>query len=62
MPDTATQISTPEVVGLFADRESFQAAVDALFAAGFERTDLSVLSSHESIDAAGKPASPGKMS
>ena len=60
MPDTATQISTPEVVGLFADRESFQAAVDALFAAGFERTDLSVLSSHESIDAAGKPSKPWK--
>lgn len=50
----------PDVVGLFADRETFQAAVDALFAAGFERTDLSVLSSHESIDAAGKPSKPWK--
>lgn len=57
---TATNItaaSTREVVGTFADREHFQAAIDALFKAGFSRTDLSVLSSHESIDAA---ASSGK--
>ncbi|WP_205762545.1 hypothetical protein [Magnetospirillum aberrantis] len=44
--------TTREVVGTFADREHFQAAVDALFKAGFVRTDLSVLSSHESIDTA----------
>lgn len=44
-----------EVVGLFAGRENFEAAVEALTAAGFERADLSVLGSHESIDAAGKP-------
>lgn len=43
---------TREVVGTFADREHFQSAVDALLKAGFTRTDLSVLSSHESIDAA----------
>lgn len=43
---------TREVVGTFADREHFQAAIDALFKAGFVRTDLSVLSSHDSIDAA----------
>jgi hypothetical protein len=42
-----------EVVALFADRESFEAAVEALLAAGFERSDLSVLASHQSIDAAG---------
>lgn len=47
-----------EVVGTFADREHFQAAIDALFKAGFARTDLSVLSSHESIDTA--TAGPGK--
>jgi hypothetical protein len=47
--------SSREVAGLFADRDSFQSAVDDLMAAGFERSDLSVLSSHESIDAAGKP-------
>ncbi len=49
-----------EAVGLFADRESFEAAVEALKGAGFERTDLSVLGSHESIDAAGEPGKPFK--
>lgn len=49
---TAIAAPTREVVGTFADREHFQSAVDALFKAGFTRTDLSVLSSHESIDAA----------
>lgn len=43
-----------EVVGTFADRDHFQSAVDALLKIGFTRTDLSVLSSHDSIDAAGK--------
>jgi hypothetical protein len=46
------------VVGLFADRENFETAVEALMAAGFERVDLSVLGSHESIDAAGTPGKP----
>jgi hypothetical protein len=45
----------PEVVGLFADRSSFQQALAALFAAGFERPSLSVLASHESLDAADPP-------
>jgi len=49
-----------EVVGLFANRESFEAAVAALTDAGFDRTDLSVLASHESIDAAGAPGKPWK--
>ena len=49
-----------EAVGLFADRESFEAAIEALKGAGFERADLSVLGSHESIDAAGKPGKPWK--
>ncbi len=40
------------MVGLFADREHFQAAVKALIKAGFERSQLSVLSSHQSLDAA----------
>ncbi len=44
-----------EVVGVFSDRARFEAAVNALTAAGFERSDLSVLASHESIDAAGDP-------
>ena len=47
-----------EVVGLFAGRQSFEAAIEALTAAGFERADLSVLGSHESIDAAGTPGKP----
>ena len=47
--------STREVVGTFADRRHFQEAVAALVKAGFARSDLSVLSSHRSIDAAGSP-------
>ncbi|MCP5366773.1 MAG: hypothetical protein H6907_10210 [Hyphomicrobiales bacterium] len=47
-----------EAVGHFADRASFEGAVAALQAAGFDRTDLSVLSSHESIDAAGREGMP----
>lgn len=52
---TATNSNTAaprEVVGTFSDREHFQAAIDRLIAAGFDRTDLSVLSSHESIEVA----------
>ncbi len=49
-----------EVVGLLNSRETFEKTVEALLQEGFERTDLSVLSSHESIDAAGKPAKPLK--
>ena len=40
-----------EVVGRFADRRSFQAAVEALLAAGFEPSDLSVLDTHEALSA-----------
>jgi hypothetical protein len=47
-----------EVVGLFRDRASFEGAVEALLGAGFERADLSVLASHESLDAAGRPGKP----
>lgn len=47
-----------EVIGLFADRDSFEAAIAALVEAGFDRADLSVLASHESIDAAGAPGKP----
>ncbi|MEO5336829.1 MAG: hypothetical protein H7841_08045 [Magnetospirillum sp. WYHS-4] len=57
MTDTAA-IPTREVVGLFADRQSFESAVNALLEVGFERADLSVLGSHESLDAAGKPGKP----
>ena len=44
-----------EVVGLFAERESFDRAVAELLSGGFERADLSVLASHESLEAAGRP-------
>lgn len=47
-----------EVVGLFEARPPFDRAVAELLAAGFERTDLSVLSSHQSLDAAGRPPRP----
>jgi len=47
--------SIREVVGTFTDRQHFQEAVTALVKAGFARADLSVLSSHQSIDAAGSP-------
>ncbi|MGB0749491.1 MAG: hypothetical protein ACPGO3_12175 [Magnetospiraceae bacterium] len=45
----------PEIVGLVDTRERFDDAVKALTAAGFQRTDLSVLTSRDSIDVAGKP-------
>lgn len=41
-----------EVVGRFDRRESFKAAVEALLAAGFARSDLSVLDSHDALSAA----------
>lgn len=42
-----------EVVGRFAERETFQRVVEALRAAGFAADDLSVLDSHESLAASG---------
>ena len=41
-----------EVVGIFTSRTDFDTAVNALLAAGFNRSDLSVLASHTSLDAA----------
>jgi len=49
-----------EVVGVFADRRGFEDAIRKLLAAGYDRRDLSVLASHESLDAAGKPAETWK--
>lgn len=51
-----------EVVGRFADRESFTAAVEALTASGFEHSDLSVLDAHESISASAEPNEAWKES
>jgi hypothetical protein len=47
-----------EIVALFEKRADFDRAVAALIRAGFERADLSVLSSHQSIDAAGRKGKP----
>jgi len=41
-----------EVVGLFADQGPFEAAIKALLGSGFEHAELSVLASHESLEAA----------
>ncbi|HIJ61061.1 MAG TPA: hypothetical protein HPQ04_00060 [Rhodospirillaceae bacterium] len=41
-----------EVVGIFSTRRDFDCAVQSLLAAGFQRSDISVLASHDSIDAA----------
>ena len=41
-----------EVVGRFETREAFQSAVESLKQAGFESYDLSVLDSHQSLEAA----------
>lgn len=52
---THASTSSPirEVVGTFSDRERFMAAVEALLRAGFSRGDLSILSSHQSLDVVG---------
>lgn len=44
---------TREAVGVFAERKSFQSAIAELESAGFDHTDLSVLATHEAIEAAG---------
>ncbi|MBL6933035.1 MAG: hypothetical protein ISR45_08810 [Rhodospirillales bacterium] len=58
MNDTPSSAGAREVVGLFANRNTFEAAIKALIDAGFERSDLSLLSSHESLEAAGEPGKP----
>ena len=57
----ATPRTIREVVGLFQDRLDFEAAVHHLIDdAGFARTDLSVLDSHETLEAAGAPGKTWK--
>jgi hypothetical protein len=61
MPDVSKHArpqppATREMVGTFADRSHFEAAVAALMKAGFSRADLSVLASHDSLDVAGGEA------
>lgn len=47
-----------ELVGIFAGRDQFESAVEALLKVGFERAELSVLASHSSLDAA-RPEAAG---
>jgi len=54
--------SSVEVVAHFATRQSFTAAVKALTDAGFGHDDISVLDTHESLSAAGKPSEAWKES
>ena len=46
-----TEGGTMEIVGRFETRESFVAAVNELLEAGFDRADLSVLDTHETLEA-----------
>ena len=41
---------TREAVGVFSDKQKLENAIKALQEAGFEHSDLSILSSHETID------------
>jgi hypothetical protein len=50
-----------EAVGSFPDREHFRKAVAGLLAAGFERADLSVLASHDSLAVAEGVDSPKEI-
>jgi len=50
-PTTDTGLQTPhEVVGLFADEKSLLHAIRTLRENGFDRADLSVLGSHQSLE------------
>jgi hypothetical protein len=49
-----------EAVASFPDREHFHSAVSALLAGGFERSDLSILASHDSLAVAEEPAETRK--
>ncbi|MDX1710274.1 MAG: hypothetical protein R3316_03965 [Rhodovibrionaceae bacterium] len=50
-----SETSVTEVVGRFSTRENFQEAVKQLQEAGFGHEDISVLDTHESLEAAGDP-------
>ncbi len=60
--DESDATGVTEVVGRFADADSFKAAVEALRGAGFEQSDLSVLDTHESISASETPSEAWKQS
>ena len=50
-----------EAVGSFPDRDHFRNGVAALLAVGFERADLSVLASHDSLAVAEDVGSPKEI-
>lgn len=49
------RVEIREIVGVFADRERFEGAIEALAKSGFRHSDLSVLSSHDPIEALDPP-------
>lgn len=46
----STSETLREAVGVFRDRSGFQATIDALLSAGFDRADLSFLASRETVE------------
>lgn len=58
--NTPAQALRREVVGVFSQRPDFDEAVSALLADGFSRSDLSVLASHDSLEAASADAKSWK--
>nr|WP_241911772.1 hypothetical protein [Telmatospirillum siberiense] len=58
--NTPAKTMRREVVGAFAQRSDFDQAVSALLTAGFSRADLSVLASHDSLEAASADAKSWK--
>jgi hypothetical protein len=56
MSETLPADQTRELVAQFKDAAGFEQAVEALLAAGFERTDLSMLGTHDSLEVAGELA------
>jgi len=58
--NTSPKTLRREVVGVFSQRSDFDSAVSALLAAGFSHSDLSVLTSHDSLEAASADAQSWK--
>jgi hypothetical protein len=56
MTETLPAEATRELVAQFKDATGFEQAVTALLAAGFDRTDLSMLGTHDSLEVAGNLA------
>jgi hypothetical protein len=51
MTQSAETVEVREAVGAFAAEAGFQTAVDELLSSGFDRADLSVLASNETVEA-----------